>query len=165
MRKLIRTAWSVAFLAVACNSPPRQSSGPQPPNAQPQVQTFDLQQRCADRAARLWKEQGYDIGTNQPNEMGFYTNHWNKKLNKCFILINRNWTTDSTGRTQVILRDLQDVLEGKIYASISSRAEGPGWRSRTVVSCTINEQGSTGRSQPCQSETEFDTFVDALMSD
>jgi hypothetical protein len=164
MRKLTRTVCSLALLAAGCEARPQQSPA-QLSKAPPQALIFDLQQRCADRAALLWKEQGYDIGTNQPNETGFFTNHWNNQANKCFILINRSWTTDNSGKTQLIFRDVQDVLEGKVYASISIRADGIDGGRRAVVSCTVTTQDKTTTQQPCQAEKEFDTFVNLLMSE
>jgi hypothetical protein len=165
MLNLVRTACAVALLTPACDARPRQSPPVQLSKAPSQALTFDLQQRCADRAALLWKEQGYDIGTNQPNETGFFTNHWNTRADKCFILITRSWTTDASRKTQLIFRDVQDVLEGKVYASIAIRAERTGDGRRAVVSCRTTKQDHGSTPEACQSEGEFETFVDRLMSE
>lgn len=78
-------------------------------NVQQQENSFSLQEKCSNVSTKFVANNGYKDGD------GFtfdYKNHFNSKLNKCFILVNSyNANTDS----QFI--DLYDALESKHYAS------------------------------------------------
>jgi len=69
-----------------------------------------LQTQCADRAAVFYKQGGYEKDTQ--GFSSFYTNHWNKKLGKCFIQI----TSTSLNNDGFVTMDLFDAFEGKHYA-------------------------------------------------
>ncbi len=69
-----------------------------------------LQTKCADRAAFFYKQGKYE-----DSSQGFsssYTNHWNKKIGKCFIQIN----SMSTRLDDFVTIDVFDAFEGKHYA-------------------------------------------------
>ena len=124
---------------------------------------IDSQQKCADRSAWFWKDEGYDKPS-QPNEVDSYTNHWNQNLNKCFILITQSWTTDNTASVQIVSNELVDAFEGKSYGIFWDRGEGLGWLSRTLGSCSMIKDGNTSSSQACTTKTEFDNFVSSYIN-
>jgi hypothetical protein len=75
-------------------------------------QDKDLWQRnkeCADRAAIFYKQGKHD--DNSKEFSIFYTNHWNKKMGKCFIQINSTSMKDD-----FVTIDIFDAFEGKQYA-------------------------------------------------
>ncbi|MCX6763153.1 MAG: hypothetical protein NTZ97_00235 [Candidatus Moranbacteria bacterium] len=75
-------------------------------NNQQQINNLDLQAKCSDMASKYFISKGYKTSD------GFdYKNHYNSKLNKCFILI----STSSDNNNLFI--DLYDAVEGKHYAS------------------------------------------------
>jgi hypothetical protein len=74
---------------------------------------FDLQAKCADRAAIFFKQNKYDEMTGSQSAQGFFAyheNHWNKARSKCFIEIYVN--SVSTNFSTI---DIYDAVEGKHY--------------------------------------------------
>ena len=72
------------------------------------VVSVDLQTKCATAAEEFFTKNGY----RDKSEFSFsYQNHFNLKLNKCFILVSSsNFKDDS------LFVDLYDALESKYYA-------------------------------------------------
>lgn len=72
---------------------------------------FALQARCADDAAKAFARGDYKKAAEYGSGYD-YKNHYNSKLNKCFILISYyDANTDS------LAMDLYDALESQRYAS------------------------------------------------
>jgi hypothetical protein len=68
-----------------------------------------LQAKCADQASVFYKQGKYDDSSKEFSS--FYTNHWNKKMGKCFIQINTTSLKDDYASI-----DIYDAFEGKQYA-------------------------------------------------
>jgi hypothetical protein len=93
--------------------------------------------------------------------MDAYTNHWNPKVNKCFVLINSTWTsTNPTGEQVMSSEDLYDAFGGQSYATILT--SDSLFSSTTVEGCWM---GNGDSRQPCKSEAEFNNFVRSYMED
>lgn len=121
---------------------------------QQQVNNVDLQTKCADAAAKIFKAAGYSA-----NNLASYTNHWNKKLGKCFIL-SVSYIEDSKEK------DLYDVYENKQYGTFF---ESNATRSMGSPDCEMYPSGrlsdNVSNFQKCNSEIEFDDFVNPFMND
>ena len=78
---------------------------------------YDLQERCGKRAeetySKDWGEEGI-INHKDYQELRSFTNHYNKKLNKCFILISSQqfWTNHVKESYE-----LWDINDRKLYGS------------------------------------------------
>ena len=102
---------SLTALLVAAISPTIAS-------AQPDKAAYDLQERCGKRAEQVWQK---DFGQNVTNSdygttMANYENHYNSKLNKCFIFEESTLYKKGGGvpfKTLVVV----DINENKVYAS------------------------------------------------
>lgn len=68
-----------------------------------QKEQYQLQEQCGKKGEEFYKKNF--------NDSGFYQNHYNKKLNKCFILVD-----DS----EKYRKNLFEVNELKIYGSFST---------------------------------------------
>jgi hypothetical protein len=97
---------------------------------------YKLQKQCGEDSEKFFKRQ-YKEYVDSLNI--FYQNHYNKKLNKCFIIVNRSSPT---------FRTLFDVNESKIYGMFSS---GGG-------SCFVLDK-------KCNDEKEFDSLVKPYMEE
>jgi Tfp pilus assembly protein PilV len=76
--------------------------------------TFALQSKCSDAAAKFFVSNGYKTSD------GFdYKNHFNTKLNKCFILVSSYSNPNSYNNLNI---DLYDALEGAHYAEYEGHA-------------------------------------------
>lgn len=100
---------------------------------------YQLQKQCGEDSERFFKKQYKEFG-NSFN--GFYQNHYNKKLNKCFIIVNHN---DSPP-----FKTLFDVNESKIYGMISSGGD----------SCFVLDKKCQNKS-----EQEWDSLVKPYMEE
>ena len=130
-----------------------------------QQSDIDLQAKCADYASKYFKDSGYNQ-TTQRDQINSYTNHWNNKIGKCFILINSTWSTDIS-KTFTLFKDvtLIDVIEGKLFGEFTSN--GQSFLDMQVMGCNTYENGdglSSGVGQQCKSETEFNSFINPLMT-
>lgn len=66
------------------------------------------QTKCSQQAQQFFTSHGYK----DSDGITFsYTNHFNSKLNKCFVLVNYYGLS-----TDILSMDLYDALEGKHYA-------------------------------------------------
>ncbi len=125
---------------------------------------LDAQQKCANQAVWFWKNGGY--GNNgQPNEMDSYTDHWNTKLNKCFILTILTWTTDNSASVQLTDEEIYDAYGGQNYGNVLIKGEGIGWLAQTVQNCRLIKNGIASDEQSCITQAEFDNYINPLMSD
>lgn len=87
---------------------------------------YELQERCGKRAAEVFKEK-YGNDEYQTDKTGHYvfdttyTNHYNSKLNKCFILVTIETHSDIRSEVEkfgfTIHKTLWDVNENEVYAS------------------------------------------------
>ena len=109
------------FLLAGCSD----SNQKQP--QQQQSANLDLQSKCAEMASKYFINKGYK------NTDGFdYQNHFNPKLDKCFILITSN-TTDNS-----LFIDLYDALEGKHYASFYGHSLCIDYVNNNKNKCTMD---------------------------
>lgn len=78
---------------------------------QPQVNNFDLDTQCAKQSKIFFDDYEKKDGNNTSDFSSYYENHFNKKLNKCFVSIYSMGTKDDT-----LFIDVFDAVEGKHYA-------------------------------------------------
>jgi hypothetical protein len=115
--------------------------------------TFDLQEKCAAQAARMFHDWGYDA--NESKTINSYQNHYSQTFRKCFISI------DLVG-FPTTNKFLVDLYEQRTYASYTWIAdkEKKYWevppRMCTLVSPLGNETF-------CKSQEEYDAFVATYM--
>ena len=81
---------------------------------------YDLQERCGKRAEEIYKKDWGKVGVinhKDYQEIGSFTNHYNKKLNKCFILTSsQQYWTNHTYKENYELWDINDnKLNGSYY--------------------------------------------------
>lgn len=117
-----------------------------------------LQEKCADQALRMFNQAGY-----KNNELAGQTNHYNKKLNKCFIEIQSTDVNTSSGMIW-IYRTLHDAYEGKIYGEYSWHTEkDKKYWEVPPYTCSMYPNGNNKNFRVCETEEEFDDFVKHYM--
>lgn len=114
----------------SCNRDTKQS-------AETQKLNYELQERCGQRADELCKDEYHPY-------LGYCENHYNTRLNKCFILIK-----DSIGGDQTEM--MIDANEKKVYGAATAWPNG----------------SFSGRIQnnPCKDRKEWDAFVKRMMEE
>jgi hypothetical protein len=97
---------------------------------QQQSVELDMQAKCA-KDAHAWFNQNY----RQDKETAFldYSNHYNRSLNKCFILVQHNWWLNPS--QQLISKD---VIAYDVYENLEMARSGEikdlDWRARQALS-------------------------------
>lgn len=120
----------------------------------PTKELYDLQDKCGKRSQEYFKHK-YGNGTiNNEDEysQSSYQCHYNKKLNKCFILILTNGRTiNSNGNTPFYNKSLFDINE--------NRELGFFYRTNTDTSmiCTMGKI--------CKNSLEWDELVEPYMKE
>ena len=127
--------------------------------AKSQTASLELQEKCSKQARSDFEEYGW-----KKEAFASFTNHYNEKMNKCFILI-QSATPSSNSRdgTISINKYLFDAFEEKQYGSYSC------WEFRhqkdqkkdQIVDCKATLP--SGQEQVCRSSYEFDEIVKLYM--
>ena len=102
---------------------------------------YELQERCKKGAAEFVQGKEYKdlIRTGD----AYYTNHYNRKLNKCFVVI---YSTNVIGQNYI---DLWDINEHKRCGHFVSSLVDP---LNAAADCTV-------LGNPCKSKSEWDSLV------
>ena len=78
---------------------------------------YELNERCGKRAADVFKKDwGNDAISNDKDSstLANYSNHYNKKLNKCFYLINSS-TVNYSSKITYNFKTLIDINDNSVY--------------------------------------------------
>jgi len=115
-------------------------------------EVYELSEKCAKFAAE-WIKRG-DFAQKEYKDWirtgaGYYTNHYNKELNKCFVTVHSVIKLD--GRTH---KTLWDINENKRYGWFTSSLVDQG----KAADCTM-------LGNPCKSESEWDALVKPYMEE
>jgi hypothetical protein len=113
---------------------------------------INVQEKCARQAALALKEAGLEH-----NEKATYTNHFNQKLNKCFVEI--SWM-EVLGGVIYTHKVLSDAYEGRTYGAYDWHTEkDKKYWEVAPYSCVMFPDGKDSSMQTCNSEAQFDQFV------
>ena len=115
---------------------------------------LDLQAKCSSQARTAFKEMGWD---KQP--FADYTNHYQQKLNKCFVQVSDYKAERGSAR---IHRTVQDAFEGKGYAEyywINNSAKKYSEVKPVLCKVTL----LSGEEKVCSSTEEFDSLIKVYM--
>lgn len=162
MKKLIKQNWfkiatfaillvvglSIAYYFVVLFPTQQQNLAKQQTNSSLK-NTIDMQAKCADAAKNFFNEDKWgraaeDINSSNVN----YTDNYNSKYNKCFVLITERFS-DGSGISLILF----DVFGHKEYANGSF---GTNDYSNKKSYCTI-------LNGDCKSSTDFNRFVSEYM--
>ena len=115
------------------------------------ARNFEMQQKCAVEASKFFKQYA-----GEETALNGYSNHYNIKLNKCFILTNITFKVPG-GSDYITGSSLKDVLENKDFGEYASQTQlGQG-------TCLIYEFGKENIQTQCKSKEEFDNLVEQYM--
>jgi hypothetical protein len=100
---------------------------------------YELKDKCAKQGEAWFKsyQQRY------PGDKFTYEDHYNKRLNKCFVLVKYS---------EKQLKSLRNINENKIYGSFLSKEDGK------IIICNVLDK-------KCISEEEWNSLVKSYMED
>ena len=118
----------------------------------------ELQEQCVNRSKDYFKKEygnGIINGENGERLISKYTNHYNKKLNKCYILItSTEFIRNKENKIENIgLKTLFELNENKEYGSLIKFEND-----NKLINCRILEKY-------CNLEREWDLVVKPYMED
>ena len=113
-----------------------------------------LDERCAAEAKSVFQDMGYkemQTGVNTDS----WQSHYNTKLSKCFMTVER---TGVSNDTQFVSRILLDAFERRNYGQYTwtSRKDKKYWEVPPML-CVLTESAMS--EQICKSEEEYKAFV------
>jgi len=108
-RTILFIGLTALTLAAGCDTSERQKL-----NAQQAVAEYDLRDRCS-RDAKTWFNENWSSDKNIV--IPDYTNHYDKAMNKCFILLEHHVPLE--GKSWTNYMQLWDVQENTKYGSFS----------------------------------------------
>jgi len=97
----------------------------------------------------------------QPQDLSGYENHYNLKMNKCFVIIQSS-KIDASGI--FVYKTLSDAFEGKSYAEYAwlNNKGKKYWEVKPFV-CTVKLP--SGNEKNCNSSDEFEELIKVYMSE
>ncbi len=111
---------------------------------------IDLQEKCAKQAEKAYRDSESKVMA-MDGSLSNFNNHYNSKLNKCFVRIDKDpYHAGEFSHYEF----LYDAYEGKLYAEYGKYSE----KDAKPFVCTILEKS-------CQSREEFDAFIKTYMED
>lgn len=125
------------------------------------VKNIDFQIKCASQAKVFFEYFTSDPLGRKEDE---FSNYYNSKLNKCFVLVKRYIRTrDSDYLPSGFSKDLYDAIEKKKYGSYSMPDKIKKDSEVAPLWCEMYPEGNDSSIKNCNSEDEFDAFVDTYM--
>ena len=115
---------------------------------------LDLQAKCSEQARKAFADLGYS-----KNDVASYENHYNAKLDKCFIHVRHDARTPGTIWTN---RDLFDAFEGKVYGTymLHTNKVKKYWEV-SELKCKVTLPSR--EKKDCRSEDEFTELAKVYM--
>ena len=108
---------------------------------------FELQAKCAQQAAKVFREFGYNQSSDQ------LQSHYNQKLNRCFMAASTQFGNN---------RFLIDAYEERGYADFSRTFVTGGDPLHPLIACSLMPLGTQQRS--CSSEDEYSAFIEQYLN-
>jgi hypothetical protein len=117
---------------------------------------LELQAQCTKQAAIAFKESGWE-----KEQMAGYENHYNERLNKCFVIM-QNTDVKSTPGQIITSRFLSDAFEGKNLGNYfwESDRKKKYWE---VAPFTCDVTVPSGEKKTCKSSDEFEELLKVYM--
>lgn len=113
---------------------------------------YELQEQCG-KTAREWFSGSFeDFAVAEVSVTYSYTNHYNKKLNKCFVLVKHYTYYPKNKQDSSFSLQLLDVNENKMYGIFGKYDDG-----------RINGCGVTDKR--CDSEAQWDALAKPYMEE
>jgi hypothetical protein len=115
----------------------------------------ELQERCGKDAEKFFERtvgNGPDRNDKKTGKTG-YANHYNRKLNKCFILVTTMIAPKYKNESVIIFKELWNIDETKAYGNIVAAQND-----NAPIRCTV-------LNDVCHSEEEWDSLVKAYMEE
>jgi type II secretory pathway pseudopilin PulG len=118
---------------------------------------LDLQEKCSKQAREDYREDGWN-----KEPMASFTNHYNEKMNKCFVLIQNTDPAKPDDGTLFVTKTLFDAFEGTSYGEYMWRSDkSKKYWEVAPLHCMVTLL--SGAEKACHSSDEFDAMVKPYM--
>jgi hypothetical protein len=147
----VRRALAIILIAIAFDSIAR-------------AQSLDQQERCAQQAKRAYAELETQNGAETQKTVrlsGYYQSHYNVKLGKCLMLVERSDMLDSQSITTAYVIDANERRQYATYVWMSR--EGKKYWEVPPMACELAP--SLREKRFCKTREEFDEFAAPYMEE
>jgi hypothetical protein len=132
------------------------------------AQSLDQQEQCSQQAKHAYAEQEaqnradtQEMGLKTVRMSGDYQSHYNVKLGKCLMLIERRDIVGSQFTTTAYVIDANERRQYATYVWMSR--DGKKYWEVPPMACELNP--SLREKRPCKTRDEFDEFVALYMEE
>ena len=121
------------------------------------VASLDLQAACSKQARFEYDENGW-----RKEQFASFTNHYNERLNKCFMLVENTSEAKPRDGTFFTTMILSDAFEGRVYGQFDWKSDKAKkyWEVKPF-DCKVTLP--SGEEKACQSADEFRDLAKAFM--
>jgi hypothetical protein len=113
------------------------------------IQNYDLETKCSVEAKAYLREEWPPSKT---SELLGYTNHYNRSLTKCLIVVRNRLFVDTTA--WIVAITLSDVHERTDYAYFQEEHTGTSSR---LTTCSVGDKS-------CNSQQDFENLIKPYIS-
>ena len=120
------------------------------------------QQNCANQASKAYIAEGYG-SADKSGDLTSYVDHYNQKLNKCFIEIYDHSYRPGVSSLGISLIDAYELKEYASYSDMSFY--GLGDKGGPSIMCNLDEQTPdvSTRAADCTSQVGFESYAATYM--
>ncbi len=111
------------------------------------------QERCAKQALEEFKAQGLEA--HKGDDYANFSDHYNERLNKCFVQINY---TNTANNAIFSSEEVLDAFEGKEYGHWYQRMT-----QKAIIPVECKVKLPSGEEKKCNSKEEFESMVKPYM--
>jgi hypothetical protein len=118
--------------------------------------SIEMQQKCAQQSKAEFNRSGFD-----KDDTANFTNHYNAKLNKCFVEM-FSMKSHRTPYVPTVYRSVSDAFEGKTYGEYMwiNDLGKKYWEVKPFV-CKVTLL--SGEDKYCESDREFEELIKVYM--
>lgn len=124
--------------------------------AEPNKIIYELQEKCGKICNEMFQKEygkGGIKGDKDETLVSNYSNHYNSKLNRCFILITTTTIPRGKERNALVMKTLFDINENKEYGAFSKFQ-----KESVPFGCMVGDKG-------CKSQAEFEALIKPYMEE
>lgn len=117
---------------------------------------YELQELCGKQAETNYRGFVLALSMQNKNATATYTDHYNQKLNKCFVFLT---AYGGPKKLNSMSLELDEVNENKTYGYFQSYENAPDHSE--VIDCWV--LNASGGQQKCHSRNEWDSLIRPYM--
>jgi 5'-3' exonuclease len=124
--------------------------------SEPNKIIYELQEKCGKICNEMFQKEYGKSGVKSDKTgtmMSNYSNHYNTKLNRCFILLTTTSIPKGKENNPLVMKNLFDINENKEFGYLYK-----SHNNAVPLGCNVGNK-------PCKSEAEFEAMIKPYMEE